>query len=443
MLMAKKKILIADPDEQLLHLLKIDSRAGDYEIETARDGHECISKIDSFKPDLLLVEMLLPHIHGMKILRDLKYNAATKHIGVIITTAQLMIQNYQAAINLGCSYFLEKPFEIATAFALFKRFLEGSLSPDPFSGKQSTMEGAHCYLPKAHPSDSYIKFWGTRGSNPVSGPDYVRFGGNTCCLEIRDGSDLIIVDAGTGIRPLGQAMSAFNPKKINLLISHTHWDHVAGFPFFGPLYDPECEITIWTPIGFEKTTKELFTDMLAYAYFPVRLDDIKATLVFKDIEEGIPFQIGNIVVDTHYAYHPGATVCFKFKVGKTLFGYATDNEFLMGHHGNPNLIHKTSPLLTPYQSMIKFFTGCDFLIHEAQYTSEEYQKKVGWGHSSITNAAVLILQSEMREWIITHHDPKHTDQDILKKTQMQYDVFDDIKYTCRPRMAFDGMTIPL
>lgn len=93
--------------------------------------------------------------------------------------------------------------------------------------------------------------------------------------------------------------------------------------------------------------------------------------------------------------------------------------------------------------MIKFFKSCDFLVHEAQYTPQEYLKKVGWGHSSITNATALVLQADIREWVITHHDPKHTDQEILQKMQIQYDVFDELKYACRPRMAFDGMTIPI
>jgi CheY-like chemotaxis protein len=440
---AKKKILIADPDEQMSKLLKRHKSASTYVIESAKSGFECLSKIEAFNPDLILIELMLPQIHGMEILRKIKSDPRTNQIGVILTTAHLMIQNYQSAIKLGSAYFLEKPFEPTEVFSLFKRFFENKLQPAPFSGKESVMDGKHCYLPKMHSSTSYIKFWGTRGSNPVSGPDYARFGGNTSCLEIRHGHDLIIVDAGTGIRPLGTIISETKPKNIHLLISHTHWDHLAGFPFFTPIYDPDCQITIWTPIGFEKTTRELFTEMLAYAYFPVRLDDIQATLIFKDIHEGVPFQLGHIDVNTHYAYHPGATLCFKFGINKVTFGYATDNEFLMGYHGNPYLIGKNHPLLTPYRSMIKFFSDCDFLIHEAQYTPIEYQKKVGWGHSSITNATALILHSAVREWVITHHDPKHTDQDILKKMQMQYDVFDDVKYACRPRMAFDGMTIPL
>ncbi len=439
----KKKILIADPDESIAKTLKKSKNGSSFIFEVAKNGFECLAKIDTFKPDLILVELMLPHIHGMEILRKIKTDPRTHHIGVILTSAHALIQNYRAALLFHCDYFLEKPFEIAQLFSLFKLFFKNKLQPDPFSGQESTMEGKHCYLPKMHSPDSYIKFWGTRGSNPVSGPDYVRFGGNTCCLEIRHGEDYVIIDAGTGIRPLGTLISESKPKNVHLIISHTHWDHLAGFPFFAPIYDPHCEIDIWTPIGFEKTTHELFTEMLAYAYFPVRLDDIQANLVFKDIQEGVPFNVGSIEVNSHYSFHPGATLCFKFKVGKLKFGYATDNEFLMGYHGNPNLIGKKHRLLEPYQSQIEFFKDCDFLIHEAQYTPIEYQTKVGWGHSSVNNATVLLKHTGVPEWILTHHDPKHSDSEMLKKFQLQFDILDDMHMKCRPRLAFDGMMIPI
>lgn len=439
----KKKILIADQDDQLIKLVKKNKSAGRYIFETAKNGFECLSKLDSFKPDLILIELLLPQIHGIEILRKIKTDPRTHHIGVILTSAYAMIQNYRAAVILNCDYFLEKPFDSHRVFSLFKLYFQSKLQPDPFSGIENLKEGKHCYVPKIHSGHSYIKFWGTRGSNPVSGPDYVRFGGNTCCLEIRHGHELIIVDAGTGIRPFGTTLAESKAKEINLFLSHTHWDHVAGFPFFAPIYDPNCKINIWTPIGFEKTTRELFINMLAYAYFPVRLEDIQANLVFKDIHEGIPIRVGNIEINSHYTFHPGATVCFKFKVGDKEFGYSTDNEFLMGYHGNPNAIGKNHPLLTPHRTMIEFFKGCDFLIHEAQFTPSEYLSKVGWGHSSVTNIAVLLKYAEISEWVITHHDPKHVDSDILKKAQLQFDIIDDLKLKCRSRTAFDGMTIPL
>lgn len=439
----KQRVLIADPDRKFSHQLKERKGLQGYLFESSFDGSDCLKKIETFQPDLLILELMLPHIHGIEILRKVKTDPRTKQVGVILTSFNPISQNYHTALNLGADYFLEKPCDLSDLTTLIKLYFSGQLHPAPFTGKDSCIADIPSpYLPKVHTSDTYLKFWGTRGSNPVSGADYVRFGGNTCCLEIRHHKDLLIIDAGTGIRPLGNLIAESPLKNIHILFSHTHWDHLAGFPFFLPIYNPECQIHLWTPIGFEKTAKELFTEMLAYAYFPVRLDDIQAQLHFHEIQEGKPFDVAGFTVNTHYAFHPGATLCFKIQCGKTTIGYATDNEILMGYHGNPHLIGKSNPRLAPYLSQIQFFKGCDLLIHEAQYTPEEYQYKVGWGHSSIANASVLIKHAQIREWIITHHDPKHTDLDLLEKIQMQFDIIDDCKLDCRTRMAFDGLSIP-
>lgn len=438
----KPRILFADPDRTQLALLKERKGAQAYSWESCTNGSDCLKKIDAWKPDLIILELMLPHIHGIEILRKIKTDPRTKQIGVIMTAFHPMLQNHHAALNQHADYFLEKPCDASDLLSLIQLYFKGELHPAPFTGKDSSSTASH-YIPKSHNADTYIKFWGTRGSNPVSGSDYVRFGGNTCCLELHHENKLLIIDAGTGIRPLGQLIQERNLKEIHILFSHTHWDHLAGFPFFQPIYQPDCHIHLWTPIGFEKPAQELFAEMLAYAYFPVRLDDIQSSLHFHEMQEGCPFEIGPFVINTHYAFHPGATLCFKITCNQTTVGYATDNELLMGYHGNPHAIGKAHSLLLPYLSQIKFFKGCDLLIHEAQYTPEEYLHKVGWGHSSIANASVLIKHADIKQWIITHHDPTHTDMDLLQKTQLQFDIIDDCKLDCRTRMAFDSLYLPL
>ena len=145
----KIKILIADPDEQIGKLLKSSKSAGPYVFETAKMGFECLAKLDTFQPDLVLLELMLPQIHGMEILRKIKSDPRTHHIGVILTAAHAMIQNYQAAIKLQCDYFLEKPFDATFPFSLFKLFFNSKLQPAPFAGQQSNAtKGKHCYLQK-------------------------------------------------------------------------------------------------------------------------------------------------------------------------------------------------------------------------------------------------------------------------------------------------------
>lgn len=436
-----QKILLADGDHALIE--KIQKAPGNehYVFQVAESGEEVLEKLESFSPNLIFIDLLLPEMHGIELLKKIRANPKLEGVGVILSSTNSMIQNFHAAIKEGVDFFLAKPFEIPYLYILFDRYFEGNLMPEAFHPEVSYSETTkdELYHPKDHDPSAYIKFWGTRGSNAVSGPEYVRHGGNTCCLEVRDGEDFVIIDAGTGIRSLGKEPALQGAKTIHIFLSHTHWDHVTGFPFFDPIYNPDTQVVIWSPVGFEKSTKELFTDMLAYAYFPIRLEDIRAKISFNDLRDGHPVSIGKITIDSHYAYHPGATLCFKIHIRGKTYGYATDNELFMGYQGNPNAIEKET--LQAHQKIIDFFKPCDVLIHEAQYTPLEYQRRVGWGHSSISNAVILCKHAHIQEWIVTHHDPKHTDELLREKLQLQEDILKECNHHCHVQMAFDTMKI--
>lgn len=248
-------------------------------------------------------------------------------------------------------------------------------------------------------SEKYLKFWGTRGSCPVSGPDYLHFGGNTPCLELAYENVRIIFDAGTGIRPLGQKLLNEKIKKIDLFIGHMHWDHILGFPFFDPIYQPDVTINIWGPQGKGRSCSELLTDALAPDFFPLSLSELQANLQFNVLQEQIPVQIGPITINFHTVTHPGLAYCFKIKTPHQTIGYVTDNEL-------------SNPFGKQEESLISFFKGCDILIHEAQYLPEEYDKKKGWGHSCLIGALKFIEQTKALKWLISHHDPSHTDADL-------------------------------
>ncbi len=440
----KQKILIADPSSAFVDAILQAPEAADYKFEVARTGPETLHKLKSFEPSLLIIDLMMPHIHAIEILKTIKGKSRFRAMGVIVSSFHVMIQNYHAAIEEGADYFLVKPAETHRVYALLTKFFEGTLTPDPFSiqAGQEIVE-THCYHPIPSSHNSYIKFWGTRGSNPVSGAEYVRYGGNTSCLEVRSRDQLIIIDAGTGIRPLGDQIKVEANETIHLLLSHTHWDHLTGFPFFGPLYKKNCNVVIWAPVGFEKSTKELFDNMLAYAYFPVRLDEMKARVTFKELRDHHPISIGDIVIDTHFVNHPGPTVGFKIKTPKKTFGYITDNEMLLGYQGHPNKIHLKHPLLAPHLSLIDFLKECDLIVHEAQYFPDEYNRKTGWGHSSIPNATVLLKYTGCREWIVTHHDPNHTDEILQKKLELHYDILKECNLHVHVDIAYDGLILPI
>jgi phosphoribosyl 1,2-cyclic phosphodiesterase/DNA-binding NarL/FixJ family response regulator len=441
----KPKLLIAEPSSLTLREIFKSPLIDHFTIETAANGPECIQLLETFKPDLLVVELLLPKMHGIEILKYLKIDPNFASIGVIVTSSLQMLQNYNAAIDLGALYFLPKPYTHQQLFHLIERFFDKNLSPDPFTPLITPIDALAIFHPnQSDPSSPHIKFWGTRGSCPVSGAQYLQYGGNTCCLEIRDKDVVVIIDAGSGIRELGEHLNINPNKPLPILLSHTHWDHIIGFPFFGPAYDPRHQLDIYSPIGYQKEAEALFHDMLAYGYFPIRLEEMRSKLTFKELRDSSSLKFGSYVISCHYANHPGPTLCFKIKTPKKTIGYVTDNEILIGYHGDPLTIEKEHPLFDQHLSLLHFLDDCDILIHEAQYLPKEYLFKAGWGHSSANNVVALLRHlKNCKEWIICHHDPKHTDEDLNKKAQLHKDLVEQAHLHLKVKMAYDGMTIPI
>lgn len=281
----------------------------------------------------------------------------------------------------------------------------------------------------------YLKFWGTRGSCPVSGREYSKFGGNTSCLEIRYNEARLIIDAGTGIRPLGE-MLLKEKEAHHIFLSHTHWDHVIGFPFFAPLYSKDSEIEIWSHSQNKEDCQKIFERLLSDEFFPVRLDEVRAKLSFRSAKESKPVQIGPLTLHFHPTHHPSPTCCFKIETPHQMIGYASDNEMFKGYHGDL-LKAPDDP------DLVSFFSGCDLLIHEAQYFPEEYVEKVGWGHSSVANAIGLIEKTKISKWLVIHHDPKHTDEDLFALAALSERLLSINKIPCQSEWIGDGYVISL
>jgi ribonuclease BN (tRNA processing enzyme) len=295
------------------------------------------------------------------------------------------------------------------------------------------------YDPHERPSRSYLKFWGTRGSIPVSGVRYATFGGNTCCLEIRRPDALVIIDAGTGIRALGDALLASSANEIHLFFGHTHWDHLIGLPFFAPLYESRFTVHIYTQCGTHM--KDAITRVLGPDYFPVRYEDICCKLEFHEVSPGSPIQIDDISVDTTLCNHPGGALGFLIETAGKRIGYVTDNEFLKGYLESPQ--EAAAKLFEPYSAFIDFFRNIDLFIHEAQYTPQIYREKVGWGHTSISNATLLARECNIRRWWVTHHDPIADDIELRQRQRLHWTVLQDMKLDCNLNFAYDGLMLNL
>jgi len=269
----------------------------------------------------------------------------------------------------------------------------------------------------------------------VSGKEYAKFGGNTVCLELLYDETRLIFDAGTGIRNLGESLQG-EKKTIHLFLSHAHLDHVIGFPFFAPIYDQNTEIYVWSPEENQKTCRELFHDLMNAAFFPIRLEQLQAKMHFEALDEKRTIEIGPLTLSLCKTDHPSLAYAFKIKTPHQTIGYATDNECAKGYFG-PLEKAPVDP------SLVSFFSGCDLLIHEAQYFPEEYQGKVGWGHSSITNVARLVQMTNARKWLVSHHDPKHKDQELNRLESFGKELLKQYQIPCEVSWIFDGLEIPI
>ena len=264
-----------------------------------------------------------------------------------------------------------------------------------------------------------IKFWGTRGSIAVPGPDTLRYGGNTTCVELRADGEIIVLDAGSGIRPLGVALQKefrTQPIKLSLLITHAHWDHIKGFPFLKPAYDPKNEIRIFGFDGAGATFREIMTEPMRAPFFPITMRELSASMDIHKLTE-MKFSLGKVDVHAVLVNHPG--VC----AGYRIFTSGCSVAFLPDHEPYEFFLHAAkADQLSPEQTkkiaaeqqmgLLQFLRGSDILILDAQYTDQEYQRHIGWGHGSISSAVSLALDAGVRTLLLFHHDPGHDDNGV-------------------------------
>lgn len=248
-----------------------------------------------------------------------------------------------------------------------------------------------------------IRFWGTRGSIAVPGKDTTVFGGNTTCLEIvLRGGTRIIVDAGTGIRPLGEHLLSLGESvQVYLLVTHIHWDHVLGFPFFAPVYSSSSRLYI---DGFPTCMKGIrvtFDTRMGDGFFPVKFEDLRADIQYLERLKYGPLKIEDTIIDTIALQHPQGGFGFRFReAGKTMV-FITDNE-----------LREDAWAGRKPSDYAEFCAGADILIHDAQYTPDERRNRAGWGHSDYVAALKLAEQAKVGSFWFTHHDPSRKDEEI-------------------------------
>lgn len=434
-----RRILIADDVDVLSELMATVLESDGFETRRAHDGEDCLEKVPAFKPDLILLDLMMPKIHGLDVLKQLKSNKKTRHIGVIICSTKTFKTEIEQAYEFGAYEFLSKPFQEQDLLRLVHRYFSSSsnTSKEAKEQIQKAIEG-EVYRPQLEVGNGWFRFWGTRASIPISGPRYVRHGGNTTCMEMSYNGERIIFDAGSGIRDLGLSLLSEGPQTLHIFITHTHWDHIQGFPFFVPAFIPGYHIHLYASPNLDNDIESIFKGQLDRAYFPVQIDDMQAQLSFHHFGAD-PIQIGDMTVSWEYTVHPSSTVGFKIEFGDKSLGFVPDNEFLKGYLGPPHDITMDHELAAINTKLINFLTDADVLIHEAQYPNEEYINKIGWGHSSLSNACALIKLAHPKQWIITHHDPMHDDDFLRDKLNLTHQLLRDIGTPVPVEHSYDGM----
>ena len=238
-----------------------------------------------------------------------------------------------------------------------------------------------------------------RGSIPTPGPATVRYGGNTSCVEVRSGDDIIILDAGTGLRALGRALLAEfknKPLSLTLLLTHTHWDHIQGLPIFAPIYDPRCRLRILGGEGARKGLVNALTGQMESTYFPVPFAKLPSNIEIEELKD-FNLNVGSVCVRAQRANHPGHCVGYRLFSPEGLVAFFPDTEPRQGGED---------------REMIEFLRDVDVLILDSQYDSAEYKKHIGWGHGCVDDSVALAVQAGVKRLCLFHHDPDHDDKKI-------------------------------
>lgn len=264
-----------------------------------------------------------------------------------------------------------------------------------------------------------IRCWGARGSISVSGKEYLKYGGDTTCIEVvSDGGELIIIDAGTGIRALGNRIVREKIRKIHLLLTHAHWDHLSGFPFFKPIYKKESEVKVYGPQTTQDSVRHILSKAMSAPYFPVELSDVSAAILFHGMgNQG--YNIGSVEITTVPLSHPNQGVGYRLVENGKSFVFLTDNE-LTHHH----------PTGVDYADYLNFSRNADVLFHDAEYTPEDYKYTKGWGHSVYIDVVNLAIEAGVKALGLFHHNQDRFDDGV-----------DMIEDECRKLIAKKGSSL--
>ncbi len=370
---------VVDDDKNIVKLLENFLKMAGHKVYGYTSSVAVMEEIIRKKPDCVLLDMLMPELDGLALLGQIRNHPDLAGLKVIIVSGKAYEIDRKRAHDSGADGYITKPVNMDQFPTTLHRLMEDRI---------------------------HLRYWGVHGTMPVPGPETVRYGGNTSCvsMEFAKGG-FFIFDAGTGIKALSNHIMANSISLVGakLFISHPHWDHINGLPFFIPLYLQGNEIEICGPAHGDITMRDLISGQMDGAYFPVNIKEFSAMVNFRDLREEV-IEIDDIKVKSMLLNHPGNCLGYRVEYRDRKICYVTDNE----------LYPESSPLYNPYylNQLTEFVKDADILITDCTYTDDEYEGKSGWGHSSVTPVVDLADRSNVKSLHLFHHDPDHNDADI-------------------------------
>lgn len=404
----KTRILVIDDDQDSLDLIERMLSNEDCLIRTMRDSTRAIDEITEFEPHAVLLDIMMPKMDGFTLLGEIKRREEFNDIKTIVVTAKKFEFDYKRAFEEGADAYVIKPVSTSTLMSEIDRVLKDTMK---------------------------ITFWGTRGTIPKPGKDTLRFGGNTPCVSVEMTKDrFFIFDAGTGIINLGNYLLSLKKRlKMNLFITHPHWDHIHGFPYFKILFLQGNELAVYGSPHGGISTREIISGQMDNISFPITIKEFSSRIYFSDITEG-EYEIEGLPLRTISLNHPGVTLGYRLTnlSGKSV-AYITDNELVPEDIEPQDIFYR--------QRLVGFLKGVDVLIHDASYFDDEYRSRVRWGHSPITEVLKLAEESEAKSLYLFHHEPDYDDDKVAEMERIGQEYFRERNLPIECFAAAEGHSI--
>jgi len=434
-----KTVLLIDDDHAFRGLVKELLCAGGWNVLEAEDGEIGLKMALEHKPNAVVCDLLMPKSNGFQFCRALNAKrAALPDTKIVVSSGSGYATDRMNALESGADEYVTKPVKANDLLALLERLTGKKVN-------EAQPDAASDFAPNGI---TKVKFWGVRGSIPSPGPETVYYGGNTSCVEVRADGELIIFDAGTGIRQLGHALKrefGERPVRMTILVSHTHWDHIQGFPFFAPAYDPKNKVRILAFEGPGKGVEATLSTQMESPYFPISMEEMPGNIQFEELKS-MEFDIGAVRVQAAFMNHPGVCVGYRLFTSAGSVVYFPDNE-LYGRYREARAAQMSGETTVfarnQDQKLRDFISGADIVISDAQYDAHEYPQHIGWGHSCADDVVEFAVHSNIRQLYLFHHDPEHSDTHIAQMLASARKIVSEAGSKIQVEAAREGLEVVL